>query len=48
LDDTGSGIRCAELDTTIQDYVGELLDRELSEGRRPPRTAAPTDGALRE
>jgi predicted HicB family RNase H-like nuclease len=24
-------IRCAELDTTIQDYVVELLDRELSE-----------------
>ena len=31
-------IRCAELDTTIQDYVVELLDRELSE-------AAPRRGA---
>ena len=25
-------IRCAELDTTIQDFVVELLDRELSAG----------------
>ena len=25
-------IRCAELDTTLQDFVVELLDRELSEG----------------
>lgn len=26
-------IRCAELDTTLQDYVVKLLDRELSEGK---------------
>lgn len=26
-------IRCAELDTTLQNYVGKLLDRELSEGK---------------
>ena len=25
-------IRCAELDTTIQDFVVKLLDRELSSG----------------
>lgn len=41
-------IRCAELDTTIQDFVVELLERELStkpsgEGRRS-RDAAPTRG----
>jgi predicted HicB family RNase H-like nuclease len=35
-------IRCAELDTTIQDYVVELLDRELSEAapRRSARSHA--------
>jgi plasmid stability protein len=31
-------IRCAELDTTIQNYVVELLDRELSEAA--PRRSA--------
>ena len=31
-------IRCAELDTTIQDYLVELLDRELSEAA--PRGSA--------
>lgn len=31
-------IRCAELDTTIQDFVVELLGRELSEGA--PRRGA--------
>jgi len=31
-------IRCAELDTTIQDYVVELLGRELSKGA--PRRSA--------
>jgi len=41
-------IRCAELDTTIQDYVVELLDRELSAGKRPPRTAGPEVGTRRE
>ena len=41
-------IRCDELDTTIQDCVVELLDRELPEGRRPARTTAPTGGARRE
>jgi hypothetical protein len=41
-------IRCAELDTTIQDYVVEPLDRELSAGRRPPRTSEPEAGTRRE
>ena len=31
-------IRCAELDTTIQDYVVELLGRELSDAA--PRRSA--------
>ena len=30
-------IRCAELDTTIQDFVVKLLDRELSRDE-PPQT----------
>ena len=41
-------IRCAELDETIQDYVVELLGRELSTGKRPPRTAGPEAGTRRE
>jgi hypothetical protein len=41
-------IRCAELDTTIQDYVVELLDLELCTGKRPPRTAGPEAGTRRE
>jgi hypothetical protein len=41
-------IRCAELDTTIQDYVVELLGRELSTGKRPLRTAGPEAGTRRE
>jgi len=32
-------IRCAELDTTIQDYVVELLDRELSTDKRTRRAS---------
>ncbi|MEW6741729.1 MAG: hypothetical protein AB1486_03135 [Planctomycetota bacterium] len=34
----GLRIRCAELDTTIQDFVVELLDRELCRGT--PRGSA--------
>jgi plasmid stability protein len=41
-------IRCAELDTTLQDYVVELLARELSTGKRPPRTAGSETGTRRE
>ena len=41
-------IRCAEVDTTIQDYVVELLGRELSTGKRPPRTAGAEAGTRRE
>ena len=41
-------IRCAELDTTIQDYVVELLDHELSSGRRPARTVGSEAGTRRE
>jgi plasmid stability protein len=41
-------IRCAELDTTIQDYVVELLGRELATGKRPPRTAGPEAGTRRD
>jgi plasmid stability protein len=41
-------IRCAELDTTIQEFVVELLDRELSGGRGSPRAAAPTGSVRRE
>jgi hypothetical protein len=35
-------IRCAELDTTIQDFVVDLLDRELSAGapRRSTKSRA--------
>ena len=35
-------IRCAELDTTLQDYVVELLDRELSDtvSRRSAKSPA--------
>ena len=36
-------IRCAELDTTIQDFVVELLDRELSTGA--PRRSAKSHAA---
>jgi hypothetical protein len=36
-------IRCAELDTTIQDYVVDLLDRELSEAA--PRRSAKSDAS---
>jgi len=39
-------IRCAEVDTTIQDYVVELLERELSTGRRATRTAGPEGWAV--
>ncbi len=41
-------IRCAELDTTIQDYVVELLDRELSTGKRPRRATGSEAGTGRE
>jgi plasmid stability protein len=41
-------IRCAELDRTIQDYVVELLDRELSTGKRPARIAGSEAGTRRE
>jgi len=41
-------IRCAELDTTIQDYVVELLDRELSTDRRPRRATVSEAGTRRE
>ena len=41
-------IRCAELDTTIQDYVVELLDHELSSGRRFARTVGSEAGTRRE
>lgn len=37
-------IRCAELDTTIQDYVVELFDRELSTGKRPRRATGSEAG----
>ena len=38
-------IRCAELDTTIQDFVVELLDRELSGERRSPTASVSTGRA---
>jgi plasmid stability protein len=41
-------IRCAELDTTIQHYVVELLEHELSSGRRPARTVRSEAGTRRE
>lgn len=41
-------IRCAELDTTIQDFVIELLDREMSGERRSPRASVSTSRARRE
>lgn len=41
-------IRCAELDTTIQHYVVELLEHELSCGRRPARTVGSEAGTRRE
>jgi plasmid stability protein len=35
-------VRCAERDTTIQDFVVELLERELGpEGARKPRARRP-------
>ena len=37
-------IRCAEPDTTIQDFVVALLGRERSGGSEVPRDAGPTDG----
>jgi len=41
-------IRCAELDTTIQNYVVELLERELSAGKRPRRAPGSEAGTRRE
>jgi plasmid stability protein len=41
-------IRCAKLDTTIQEFVVELLDRELSGERSAPRASVPTVKARRE
>ncbi len=41
-------IRCAELDTTIQDYVVELLDRELSTDGRPRRATGSNASTRRE
>lgn len=35
-------IRCAELDTTIQDFVVELLERELSGNAPTHRTKSHT------
>ena len=32
-------IRCAELDVTIQDFVVDLLERELGEPREPGSSA---------
>jgi hypothetical protein len=41
-------IRCAEVDTTIQDFLVALLGRELSGRSGSPRAAAPTGGVRRE
>jgi len=38
------GLCGAELDATNQDYVVELLGRELCTGKRPLRTAEPEAG----
>ena len=36
-------IRCAELDTTIQDFVVKLLDRELVDDGAANRNGAPQE-----
>lgn len=41
-------IRCAELDTTIQDYVVELLESELSTDRRSRRATGSIASTRRE
>jgi len=41
-------IRCAEIDTTIQDYVALLLERELSTDKRPRRATGSEAGTRRE